>query len=173
MNGIISCTLGKLRSLVGRSIMVCRLFFLSTLVADVLCSAFPHHGSRHLSAPLRTCNSSPPSHQRVPDLPPSLQLPTLYFAVLMLAHVLDHFIFSSRLLTTKVKNIFFGVFAFLLLFSFWWFKGVAFGIEGPIAEYKGLQWRRVCLLSLFFFCVEWCLLFWVFLSSRGISITID
>ena len=61
----------------------------------------------------------------------------------MLAHVLDHFIFSSKLLTTKVKNIFFGVFAFLLLFSFWWFKGVAFGIDGPIAEYKGLQWRSV------------------------------
>lgn len=68
-------------------------------------------------------------------------LPTLYFAVLMLAHVLDHFIFSSKLLTTKVKNITFGAFAFLLLFSFWWFKGVAFGIDGPIAEHKGLQWR--------------------------------
>jgi dolichyl-phosphate-mannose-protein mannosyltransferase len=70
----------------------------------------------------------------------------------MLAHVLDHFIFSSKLLTTKVKNIFFGVFAFLLLFSFWWFKGVAFGIDGPVAEHKGLQWRsvRFCALS---FCL--------------------
>ena len=90
----------------------------------------------------------------------------------MLAHVLDHFIFSSKFLTTKVKNIFFGVFAFLLLFSFWWFKGVAFGIDGPIAEHKGLQWRSVRFS--FSFCV-WsdgadCL--GVF-SSRGISITID
>ena len=71
----------------------------------------------------------------------------------MLAHVLDHFIFSSKLLTTKVKNIFFGVFAFLLLFSFWWFKGVAFGIDGPIAETKGLQWRSVRFPP--FFWVEW------------------
>ena len=90
----------------------------------------------------------------------------------MLAHVLDHFIFSSKLLTTKVKNIFFGVFAFLLLFSFWWFKGVAFGIDGPIAEHKGLQWRSVRFSSFFSLGVV-VLTVWVFLSSRGISIMID
>ena len=72
------------------------------------------------------------------------QLPTLYFAVLMLSHVLDHFIFSSRRYTTKTKNIVFGVLAFILILNFWWFKGVVFGIEGPIDEHKGLQWRKVC-----------------------------
>ncbi|KAH9484580.1 Dolichyl-phosphate-mannose--protein mannosyltransferase 2 [Psilocybe cubensis] len=69
-------------------------------------------------------------------------LPTLYFAVLMFSHVLDHFIFSSRNLTTKTKSIIFGVLSFTLVFTFWWFKGVAFGILGPINEHKGLQWRK-------------------------------
>ena len=139
---------------------------LSASAADALCSAFPHHGSRHLSAPLRTCHPSP-LHQRVPDLPPSLQLPTLYFAVLMLAHVLDHFIFSSKLLTTKVKNIFFGVFAFLLLFSFWWFKGVLMGVLRNTRDCSG----EVYVFLLFVGsggtdCLG-------VSSSRGISITID
>ena len=72
------------------------------------------------------------------------QLPTLYFAVLMLSHVLDHFIFSSRRYTKKTKNIVFGVLAFIVVLNFWWFKGVVFGIPGPIGEHKGLQWRKVC-----------------------------
>ena len=73
-----------------------------------------------------------------------LKLPTLYFAVLMLSHVLDHFIFSSRRYTKKTKNIVFGVLVFIVVFNFWWFKGLAFGVQGPIGDYKGLQWRNVC-----------------------------
>ncbi|KAJ6460402.1 glycosyltransferase family 39 protein [Mycena vitilis] len=69
-------------------------------------------------------------------------LPTLYFAVLMLAHLLDHFIFSSRRLTLRTKSISFGVCAGSILFCFWWFKGVAFGIDGPIGDHKGLLWRN-------------------------------
>ncbi|KAK7032963.1 glycosyltransferase family 39 protein [Favolaschia claudopus] len=69
-------------------------------------------------------------------------LPTLYFAVLMFAHLLDHFIFSSRRWTQKTKAISFGVCAGSILFCFWWFKGVAFGIDGPINEHKGLLWRK-------------------------------
>ncbi|TFK36464.1 glycosyltransferase family 39 protein [Crucibulum laeve] len=69
-------------------------------------------------------------------------LPTLYFSVLMLAHVLDHFIFSSRRFTQQTKAIIFGVLAFTIIGSFWWFKGVAFGIDGPINEHKGLKWRK-------------------------------
>jgi dolichyl-phosphate-mannose-protein mannosyltransferase len=61
----------------------------------------------------------------------------------MLAHMLDTFIFSSKRYTTKTKAIVFGVLSFMLLFSFWWFKAVAFGIEGPVGEHKGLQWRKV------------------------------
>lgn len=61
----------------------------------------------------------------------------------MLSHMLDTFIFSSKRYTTKTKAIVFGVLSFMLLFSFWWFKGVAFGILGPVGEHKGLQWRKV------------------------------
>ncbi|KAF9532737.1 glycosyltransferase family 39 protein [Crepidotus variabilis] len=69
-------------------------------------------------------------------------LPTLYFAVLMFAHVLDHFIFSSRRLSFKTKSISFGVISFIIFATFWWFKGVAFGIKGPINDHKGLGWRK-------------------------------
>jgi dolichyl-phosphate-mannose--protein O-mannosyl transferase len=95
----------------------------------------------------------------------TFQLPTLYFAVLMLSHVLDHFIFSSKRYTKKTKNVIFGVVGFIIVFNFWWFKGVVFGIPGPIGEHKGLQWRKVCnsvFLNSFLYsvCIEF--------SSRGI-----
>jgi dolichyl-phosphate-mannose-protein mannosyltransferase len=69
-------------------------------------------------------------------------LPTLYFAVIMFSHVLDHFVFSSKRLSHHTKTVVFGIFATLLILSFWWFRGVAFGINGPINEHKGLQWRK-------------------------------
>ncbi|KAF8227100.1 glycosyltransferase family 39 protein [Tricholoma matsutake] len=69
-------------------------------------------------------------------------LPTLYFSVLMLAHLLDHFIFSSKRYTRRTKAIYFGICAFSIVGTFWWFKGVAFGIEGPIREHTGLLWRK-------------------------------
>nr|GAT60882.1 glycosyltransferase family 39 protein [Mycena chlorophos] len=69
-------------------------------------------------------------------------LPTLYFAVLMLAHLLDHFIFSARRLSLRTKTIAFGICAGSILLTFWWFKGVAFGIDGAISKHKGLLWRE-------------------------------
>ncbi|KAJ7352290.1 glycosyltransferase family 39 protein [Mycena albidolilacea] len=69
-------------------------------------------------------------------------LPTLYFAVLNFAHILDHFIFSSRRLGLPVKSAAFGVCAVAIAGTFWWFKGVAFGIDGPIGEHTGLLWRK-------------------------------
>ncbi|EIM89627.1 glycosyltransferase family 39 protein [Stereum hirsutum FP-91666 SS1] len=69
-------------------------------------------------------------------------LPTLYFSVLMLAHLIDHFVFSSRRLSERTKWIVFGVCTSSIVFSFWWFKGVAFGIDGPINNHWGLQWRE-------------------------------
>ena len=68
----------------------------------------------------------------------------------MLAHLLDHFIFSSRRFSHKTKAISFGVCAFIIVGTFWWFKGVAFGIDGPINEHKGLGWRKVSLNNLVF-----------------------
>ena len=34
---------------------------------------------------------------------------------------------------------------FTIVGTFWWFKGVAFGIDGPINDHWGLKWRSVCL----------------------------
>ncbi|KAK7455307.1 Dolichyl-phosphate-mannose--protein mannosyltransferase 2 [Stygiomarasmius scandens] len=69
-------------------------------------------------------------------------LPTLYFSVLMLAHMLDHFIFSPKRWRQKTKAIAFGVCATLIFGTFWWFRGVAFGIDGPINDHWGLLWRK-------------------------------
>ncbi|KAF5322974.1 hypothetical protein D9611_009308 [Ephemerocybe angulata] len=69
-------------------------------------------------------------------------LPTLYFAVLMFGHVLDHFIFSSRRFSARTKAIVFGVLVSILVATFWWFSGVAFGIDGPVNEHWGLKWRE-------------------------------
>ena len=84
-----------------------------------------------------------------PMLTITVQLPTLYFSVLMLGHLLDHFIFSSQRYTTKTKAICFGVCAFLIVGTFWWFRGMAFGIEGPISKHKGLLWRKVSFILFF------------------------
>ncbi len=65
----------------------------------------------------------------------------------MFAHLLDHFVFSSRRLTTKAKWIAFGICSSSIFLTFWWFRGVAFGMNGPIAEHWGLQWRKVGSLS--------------------------
>ncbi|KAI0345390.1 glycosyltransferase family 39 protein [Trametopsis cervina] len=74
-------------------------------------------------------------------------LPTLYFSVLMLAHLIDHFLFSTKRFTEKTKWIAFGVITFIIVATFWWFKGVAFGIDGPIDEHWGLLWRKVSIFS--------------------------
>ncbi|KAJ7183272.1 glycosyltransferase family 39 protein [Mycena filopes] len=69
-------------------------------------------------------------------------LPTLYFAVIMFGHMLDHFVFTSRRIGDNTKHIAFAVCASAVIGTFWWFKGVAFGIDGPILEHKGLLWRK-------------------------------
>jgi dolichyl-phosphate-mannose-protein mannosyltransferase len=68
-------------------------------------------------------------------------LPTLYFSVLMLAHLLDHFIFSARW-KDNTKRVSFGICAFLIVGNFWWFRGMAWGIDGPINDHWGLLWRK-------------------------------
>ena len=73
----------------------------------------------------------------------SLQLPTRYFAVLMFAHLLDHFVFTAKRLQERTKWIVFYVFVASLVLMFWWFKGFAFGIDGPINNQWGLKWRKV------------------------------
>ena len=72
----------------------------------------------------------------------------------MLAHLIDHFVFSSRRLAPRTKQIVFGVCVFIIVGTFWWFKGVAWGIDGPINDHWGLKWRSVCLLIPSFLSVQ-------------------
>jgi len=61
-------------------------------------------------------------------------------------------VFSARGISERTKVIVFGYVSFGIVASFWWFKGVAFGIDGPVAEHWGLQWRKVCFVCAFCFC---------------------
>ena len=61
----------------------------------------------------------------------------------MAVHLTDHFVFRSRRLKERTKYGVFATYVLLIVGTFWWFKGVAFGIEGPIAEHWGLRWRKV------------------------------
>ena len=80
----------------------------------------------------------------------------------MAAHMLDHFVFTARRVSERTKNILFVIVAFAIIANFWWFRGVAWGIDGPINEHWGLGWRQVhfkdlChfnarLSELMFFC---------------------
>jgi len=69
-------------------------------------------------------------------------LPALYFSMLMAAHIIDHFVFSSRRVEESHKWMVFGICVFLIVGVFWWFRGVAWGIDGPIKDYHGLGWRK-------------------------------
>lgn len=73
----------------------------------------------------------------------ALQLPTLWFAVLMIGHMLDTFVFQSSKRSNRAKWIWFGVLAGSVFFCFMWFRGMAFGITGPIKDHRGLKWRKV------------------------------
>ena len=67
----------------------------------------------------------------------------------MAAHMVDQFIFHARRLSNRSKNVAFGSLVFLIVGCFWWFRGVAFGIEGPAVDHWGLRWRKVSILSTF------------------------
>ena len=62
----------------------------------------------------------------------------------MFAHLLDHFVFSAKRLSPTVKTGVFAFFALAIVANFLWFRGLAFGIDGPVKEHWGLGWRKVC-----------------------------
>jgi dolichyl-phosphate-mannose-protein mannosyltransferase len=62
--------------------------------------------------------------------------------------MLDHFVFTARRLSERTKSIVFALVAFAIIANFWWCRGVAWGIDGPIDDHWGLGWRKVC--SFFF-----------------------
>jgi len=103
-------------------------------------STLPH--SRRLILPF----------SRLIPLPPSLalscsfvlankQLPTLWFAVLMAGHVLNHLIFDSQRLSPGARFIWFIIWTGSVIVNFWWFKDFALGIYGPVNDHKGWLWR--------------------------------
>ena len=63
----------------------------------------------------------------------------------MVGHLLDHFVFKSRRLKERTKWIVFGLYASAIFCTFWWFRGAAWGIDGPVKEHWGLLWRKVRL----------------------------
>ncbi|KAF8337565.1 glycosyltransferase family 39 protein [Cantharellus anzutake] len=70
-------------------------------------------------------------------------LPTLWFAVLMGGHMLDHLVFSEkRRFTETTKSVLLFICGIAIFGTFWWFKGVSYGINGPVGEHKGIQWRN-------------------------------
>ncbi|WVR04769.1 hypothetical protein IAU60_001781 [Kwoniella sp. DSM 27419] len=68
-------------------------------------------------------------------------LPTLYFAVLMAGHVLDHLFFSSTRRSDFKKTVWFVLWAGSVVVSFWWFKDLALGVHGPVSSHWGYLWR--------------------------------
>ncbi|GAA6005428.1 hypothetical protein JCM10207_002978 [Rhodosporidiobolus poonsookiae] len=70
-------------------------------------------------------------------------LPTNWFSVLLAGVLLDHFIFRSRRFTNRTKAIAFGVVAFAIVGTFWYFHACAWGIQGPAGKtMKGRKWRK-------------------------------
>ncbi|GAA5971301.1 hypothetical protein JCM11641_008301 [Rhodosporidiobolus odoratus] len=70
-------------------------------------------------------------------------LPTLWFSVLMVGVLLDHFIFKSRRFPRRTKAIAFALVAGAIVGTFWWFRAAAWGIEGPAKESMwGRKWRK-------------------------------
>jgi hypothetical protein len=66
----------------------------------------------------------------------------------MFGHIVDHFVLTSRILSERTKWITYGVLMLSIVANFWWFRGMALGIDGPIKDYWGVHWRKVCLLLL-------------------------
>lgn len=94
----------------------------------------------------------------------------------MLAHFIDHFFFTARRLTEKAKSITFYICVALIVGTFWWFSGMAFGIDGPIKEHKGLLWRKVSLKQSSYRAVASCFALYrvgTFMSHKGDSLTVE
>ncbi|KAL0089723.1 glycosyltransferase family 39 protein [Phycomyces blakesleeanus] len=63
--------------------------------------------------------------------------PALYFSVLMVPFLLDHF---TAKLSQRNQWIVFGVFYLFVIVVFIYLAPIAFGMEGPIGNYEDLEW---------------------------------
>jgi len=65
----------------------------------------------------------------------------------MAGHVLDQLVFAERRkFKESTKNAVFVVCAVAIAGTFWWFRAISFGIEGPVGDHHGWQWRRVSVV---------------------------
>ena len=133
-----------IRSLAGSFITV--VFLLVELpfplsLIDVFFSTILDHGTRNLLASLRAFTL--PSHE------PKVTLCAAPNVVLLCPHARPLARPLCILFTAIHKTIRWGICAFVIVGTFWWFKGLAFGIDGPIHEHYGMLWRKVRLVSLF------------------------
>ena len=105
-------------------------------------SAILDNGPSHLSPPLRMSPLFPIFKRQWsgPNLADA-QLPTLWFAVLMAGHVLDHTLLGATRLAPRTRLIWFMVWTTAVVVNFWWFKDFALGIYGPVNDHKGWLWR--------------------------------
>jgi hypothetical protein len=91
----------------------------------------------------------------------------------MAAHVLDHFVFTARRLSERTKSIVFIIVVAAIVGNFWWFRGVTWGMDGPINGHWGLQWRKVrrrgSLVLSFSKVRRRLMIFHSFFSSRFVS----
>lgn len=66
----------------------------------------------------------------------------------MTGHVLDQLVFVERRKFTELtKSAVFVAFSVAIVGTFWWFRAISFGIEGPVGDHHGWQWRRVSVMS--------------------------
>jgi hypothetical protein len=63
-------------------------------------------------------------------------------------HVLDHLVLSQRRRFHELTKVIVFTTCLVTIFGvFWWFHKVSYGIEGPVGETWGLQWRKVRISS--------------------------
>ncbi|KAG2219943.1 hypothetical protein INT45_010457 [Circinella minor] len=65
--------------------------------------------------------------------------PALYFSILMVPFLLDHFTTHS---TPKRRKIVFTIAFTLVILTFIYFSPIAFGMTGPADSYRGRQWFK-------------------------------
>ena len=65
--------------------------------------------------------------------------PALYFSILMVPFLLDHFTTHS---TAKRRQIVFTIAFTLIILTFIYFSPIAFGMRGPADSYSGRQWLK-------------------------------
>lgn len=65
--------------------------------------------------------------------------PALYFSILLVPFLFDHFTVNS---TRRWRRFVFSVFMLAVVMNFVYFSPFAYGMEGPIAAYRGRHWLK-------------------------------